>query len=136
VSVTGRRPSVIGALIPRFPAAIVGFGFLTALWPFARLDFDRHHDGYMLTAAIAHHTGLDLHREVAMQYGPLTTWTQELFLHLPIAPAFALRIWTILLLAATAAIIADLGRVAPDSWRLNLWTSSGAAVVWALMCDR
>ena len=133
---TGRRPSVIGALTPRFPAAVVGFGFLTALWPFARLDFDRNHDGYMLTVAIAHHAGLDLHREVASQYGPLTTWTQELFLHLPIAPAFALRIWTILLLAATAAIIADLGRVAPDSWRLNLWTSSGAAVVWALMCDR
>jgi hypothetical protein len=89
----------------------------------------------MLTAAIGHHAGLDLHREVAMQYGPLTTWTQELFLHLPIAPAFALRIWTILLLAATAAIIADLGRIAPVSWRLNLWTSSGAAVAWVLMCD-
>jgi hypothetical protein len=135
VSSTDRLPSAIATLTPRIPAVAVGVGFLAALWPFARLDFDRNHDGYMLTVAIAHHAGLDLHREVASQYGPLTTWTQELFLHLPIAPAFALRIWTILLLAATAAIIADLGRIAPSSWRLNLWTSSGAALVWVLICD-
>jgi len=131
----GRTPG-LAALSRRAPAAVVGLGFLAALWPFMRLDFDRNHDGYMLTVAIAHHAGLDLHREVASQYGPLPTWTQELFLHLPIAPAFALRIWTVLLLAGTAALIADLGRVAPRRWRLNLWASSGAAVVWALMCDR
>jgi len=131
-----RRARVTTGLLERIPAAAVGLGFFAALWPFVRLDFDRNHDGYMLTVAIAHHAGLDLHREVASQYGPLPTWTQELFLHLPIAPAFALRIWTVLLLAGTAAVITDLGRVAPQRWRLNLWTSSGAAVVWALMCDR
>jgi len=131
-----RRHRVRTGLLKRVPAAAVGLGFFAALWPFVRLDFDRNHDGYMLTVAIAHHAGLDLHREVASQYGPLPTWTQELFLHLPIAPAFALRIWTVLLLAGTAAVITDLGRVAPQRWRLNLWTSSGAAVVWALMCDR
>ena len=131
-----RRPRVTTEMLERVPAVAVGLGFLGALWPFVRLDFDRNHDGYMLTVAMAHHAGLDIHGEVASQYGPLPTWTQELFLHLPIAPAFALRIWTVLLLAGTAAIIADLGRVAPQRWRLNLWASSGAAVVWALMCDR
>jgi hypothetical protein len=123
-------------ILERLPAVAVGLGFLAALWPFVRLDFDRNHDGFMLTVAIAHHAGLNVHGEVASQYGPLPTWTQELFLHLPIAPAFSLRIWTVLLLAGTAATIADLGRVAPHRWRLNLWTSSGAAVVWVLMCDR
>ena len=131
-----RRHRVKTGLLKRVPSAAVGLGFLAALWPFARLDFDRHHDGYMLSVAIAHHGGLDLHREVATRYGPLTTWTQEPFLHLPVAPAFALRIWTVLLLAGTAALIADLGRVAPARWHLNVWASSGAAVVWALMCDR
>jgi hypothetical protein len=130
------RQSGLQMLVRRIPAGFVGVGFLAALWPFTRLDFDRHHDGYMLSVAIAHHSGLDLHREVATRYGPLTTWTQELFLHLPVAPAFALRIWTVLLLAGTAAIIADLGRVAPTRWHLNVWASSGAAVMWALMCDR
>jgi hypothetical protein len=130
------RKSGLQMLVRRIPAGFVGVGFLAALWPFTRLDFDRHHDGYMLSVAIAHHGGLDLHREVATRYGPLTTWTQELFLHLPVAPAFALRIWTVLLLAGTAAIIADLGRVAPTRWHLNVWASSGAAVMWALMCDR
>jgi len=117
------------------PTAGVSLLFLALLWPFARLDFDRHHDGYMLNVAIAHHEGLDLHSQVASQYGPLTHWTQALFVHLPVAPAFALRIWTVVILALTAGFIADIGRVAPKGWRITPTASRLAGLIWILMCD-
>lgn len=61
------------------------------LWPFARLDFDRHHDGYMLAQAIAVHQGASVHTEVFAQYGPVTLWLHSLALFLPMGPALALR---------------------------------------------
>lgn len=113
----------------------VGLFALVALWPFMSLDFDRHHDGYMLNVAIAHHEGLDLHRQVASQYGPVTHWTQEPFLHLPVAPAISLRLWTVLILALTAGVIADIGRAAPACWRITPMASRLAGLIWILMCD-
>ena len=113
----------------------VGLFAFVALWPFMSLDFDRHHDGYMLNVAIAHHEGLDLHSQVASQYGPVAHWTQEPFLYLPVAPAISLRLWTVVILALTAGVIADIGRAAPACWRITPMASRLAGLIWILMCD-
>ena len=112
-----------------FVAPAIGVTFFLIQIPFARIAFDSHHDGYMLAAAIGVKDGGVIHRDVVSQYGPITTLLHSVALLLPFGPALALRLFTAFQLAVTAALIADLGRVAPKGWPLRLPNTASAALV-------
>jgi len=118
-----------------FVAPAIGVTFFLIQIPFARIAFDSHHDGYMLAAAIGVKDGGVIHRDVVSQYGPVTTLLHSVALLLPFGPALALRLFTAFQLAVTAALIADLGRVAPKEWPLRLPVTASAALVWIVLND-
>ena len=94
---------------------------------FARLDFDPHHDGYMLAQAIAIRDGLSEHADVFGQYGPLTPWLQSLALRLPLDPVLAIRITNAALLSLSVYLLTELGRKHPANWPVTWvvgWTSA------------
>lgn len=124
-----RRGLTATKLAPSFLAVVHFF----ALIPFTRLDFDRHHDGYMVTVATALREGRNLHSEIASQYGPLTSWSQIPFTFLPFSTGLDLRLWTATALAATTFAIASLGLHAPPDWRINPRTSLTASLLWTLL---
>ena len=119
----------------RFVAPAIGLTFFLIQIPFARIGFDSHHDGYMLAAAIGVKDGGVIHRDVVSQYGPITTLAHSLILLLPLGPALALRLFTAFQLALTAALVADLGRVAPKTWPLRFPFTASAALVWIVLSD-
>ena len=121
--------------IPWLPAAIAGLGAFVLLVPFARLDFDPHHDGYVLAAAIGVHEGLHVHTDIFAQYGPVLPWLQGAALYLPFGPALDLRLLNAALLALSVFLLADLGRVTPTSWPITKRTGWWAAVAWFLLSD-
>lgn len=116
----GRRASIL--------VATANFVLLT---PFLRLDFDRHHDGYMITVAAAVRDGHTIHTGVLSQYGPLTTWTQIPFTFLPLSTGIALRVWAAVILSLTTLVISEIGRHTPQSWGITHKQTLTAAVVWA-----
>jgi hypothetical protein len=115
----------------------VAFGFLTflLLLPFARLDIDRHHDGYMVAQALAVHQGFTMHSQVFGQYGPVTPWLQSLALFLPVGPVLALRIANSALIAITVFAMADMGRVRSSTWPITRRVGWWSAVAWFLLAD-
>lgn len=121
--------------VPWLPAAIAGLGAFALLVPFARLDFDPHHDGYVLAAAIGVHEGLHVHSDIFAQYGPVLPWLQGAALFLPFGPALDLRLLNAALLAVSVFLLADLGRVTPTSWPITKRTGWWAAVAWFLLSD-
>jgi hypothetical protein len=115
----------------------LGVFSLSLLWlgPFAFLDFDTHHDGYMLAQVLGLRDGLSMHRDIAGQYGPLTAWSQLAFMFLPLGEALNLRVWTVFHLSTTAFLVADLARVWPSSWKLPKSLFPAAAILWILSSD-
>jgi hypothetical protein len=105
------------------------------LMPFARLDFDSHHDGFMLAQAIAIRDGLSIHSEISSPYGPVTPWLQSWALSLPLGPALALRVLNSALIALTVFLIADIGRNRHRSSPLTYGAGVFAAVTWVLLAD-
>ncbi len=104
--------------------------------PFARLDFDRHHDGIMVAQAVAVHLGYSIHTDVNAQYGPVTPWVHSLFLNIDsIGPLFALRLANTLFIALTVFFITDLGRIAPSNWKITSTATKFSAVLWIILCD-
>lgn len=92
--------------------------FLLTL-PSSLLDFDGHHEGVMLAPAIVLRGGGTLFTDVFLQYGPVSSWLQGVFLMIwPWGEALGLRVFNSLLVGVLVGLIADLGRVAPESWRL------------------
>mgnify|MGYP000709907813 CR=1 FL=1 len=78
----------------------LGFFSFVVLVQFSSLDFDPHHDGYMLADAISISQGKFLFSEAFGQYGPITPWIQALFVGLPFeSPALALRILNSLMIS-------------------------------------
>jgi hypothetical protein len=116
-------------------AALLALATFLVLIPVARLDFDRHHDGYMLAQAMAVHEGAAIHRDAFAQYGPVTPWLQSLALYLPTGPGLALRLFTALVIAATVFMMADLGRATPSSWPIRRWPALLAAFSWVVLAD-
>jgi hypothetical protein len=106
-----------------------------ALMPFARLDFDRHHDGYMLAQAIAIRDGLSAQSGVFGQYGPVTPWLQSWALELPLGPALSLRVFNSALIALTVFLIADIGRNRPNWSPITYQAGVFASVTWVLLAD-
>jgi len=126
-----RRPSQWAHVV----APLVGLSFFVLQLPFARFNFDSHHDGYMLAAAIAVRDGALIHRDVITQYGPITSLIHATWLLLPLGPALALRIGTIVMNSLTAMLIADIGRVAPRAWGISQTASVAASLGWILLND-
>jgi len=116
-------------------APVVGLTFFVIQIPFVRIEFDSHHDGYMLAAATGVKDGGIIHRDVNSQYGPITPLAQSLVLLLPFGSVLLLRLFTALQLALTASLITDLGRVAPKGWSLRLPFTTSAALVWIVLND-
>lgn len=112
-------------------AAIVGVYALLLNFPLVSTGFDAHHQGLMLASAMGVVDGLAIHGEVFSQYGPITSWTQALFLLvIPTSPALALNIWSITIIVLTAVCLA----LIPWASRYNLKVSPEAAlfgsIVW------
>ena len=105
------------------------------LLPLTRIEFDRHHDGYMLAQAIAIHDGAVVHRDVFAQYGPVTPWLQSLALYLPLGPALAIRVLNAAFIALTIYLLADIGRnratFSPITYSAGLF----AATAWFVLSD-
>jgi hypothetical protein len=129
---TGDRPR---RLHPATGPALLAVTSFIVLWPFARLDFDRHHDGYMLAQALAVHQGGAIHGDAFAQYGPVTPWLQSAALFLPMGPALALRTLNVALIAVTVFLLADMGRNSPKSWPVSRAVGCWAAVAWILLAD-
>jgi len=119
----------------RVAAVVMGAVTFAALVPVARIDFDRHHDGYMLAQAIAVHGGDAIQRDAFAQYGPVTPWLQSLALFLPIGPALSLRLLNVALISLSVFLMADFGHVAPTSWPWGRWTGFWAAGTWVVLAD-
>jgi hypothetical protein len=117
------------------PAALFALLVFALLIPFARLDFDPHHDGYMLAVAIAVRDGLHVHSQVFAQYGPVTPWLQGLALHLPFGPALDLRILNAAFIALGVFLLAESGRVTPKHWPITRAAGWWAAIAWTLVAD-
>jgi hypothetical protein len=116
------------------PAMLAAASFLL-LWPFARLDFDRYHDGYMLAQAIAVHGGASIQGDVFAQYGPVTPWIQSIALFLPIGPGLALRTINVVFIAVTVLLLADMGRNSPRGWPITRAVGWWAAITWLVLAD-
>lgn len=113
--------------------AVLSFG---AMLPFGSLDFDGHHDGVMVSAALAVSSGKNLFLDVFLQYGPLTSWLQGLFLQVwPGGPALGVRVLSLLQIATVVFLLADLGRIAPTSWRLGPGITFPAIILWVASWD-
>lgn len=111
-------------------APIVGILAIFLNAPLISTGFDAHHQGLMLASAMGVADGLAIHGEVFSQYGPITSWTQALFLFvIPASPALALNIWTVVVIALTAVGLT----LIPWATRLNLKISSEAGLVGAIL---
>lgn len=106
-----------------------------ALLPFARLDFDPQHDGYMIAQAIAIRDGLSIQSDVWAMYGPVIAWVHSWALYLPFGPALALRVANSALIALTVFLLADMGRNRTRSSPLSYQAGVFAAVTWILVAD-
>lgn len=126
-------------LFQRLPGATGPVVFAVAtfilLWQFSRLDFDRHHDGYMLAQAIAVHQGGAVHAGVVAQYGPVTPWVQSLAMYLPIGPGLALRTMNVVFISVTVFFLADMGRRTPANWPVSRAAGWWSAIAWIVLAD-
>lgn len=114
---------------------LIFFLSLKILIPFSRLDFDSRHDGYVLAPAIANHLGYTPFRDVFGLYGPVSIWIQSAAIALPVSPALALRYANALFIALIVFFVADLGRISPSNWGINVKLSSASALIWLMSCD-
>jgi len=104
--------------------------------PLSFLDFDTHHDGVMVAPAVAVAEGVPLFSGVFSQYGPVTHWLHGMFLFIwPFGDALGLRIINTLLIAATAALMVDVARVAPERWKIRQRDLVVLSLLWILTND-
>lgn len=104
--------------------------------PFALLDFDSHHDGYMLAQALSVNQGGLIFTDAFAQYGPGTPWFQSLFTSVFWQmPAVGIRLANVLVLSLTIFVMADFGRNMPDWWPVNNFSAKLAAIIWFITAD-
>ena len=102
---------------------------------FSRLDFDQHHDGLMMTGAIASRDGLRAHSQYHAQYGPVTPWLQGIAASLTDRVAVAIRVLNAALLALTVYSLAEFGRLRPQSVPISRSAGLCAALIWFTTSD-
>ena len=88
---------------------IAGLASFLILLPFARIDFDRAHDGYMLAAVVALNQGLQIHSQVVAQYGFLVPMFQSIFTQGSDFPSLIVRIINIVVISSTVFLITNIG---------------------------
>lgn len=103
--------------------------------PFARLDFDIHHDGYMGAVAAALEQGKIPHRDVFIQYGPLLSIFQALTLKLNFPIILTLRVFNVFLIVAAIGLLSDLSRRLPSYLNFSLVSTKISAFVVLLTAD-
>ncbi len=108
---------------------------IVALGPFALLDFDLHHDGYMLAGAVALSDGGIVQNSAFMQYGPLFPALQSAALRMPTQPTVALRILSLLIVLLTVAILARSGAGDPR-WPVSHPGAFVGTLGWLLLADQ
>jgi hypothetical protein len=116
-------------------ALVMSIGAALIMLPFSLIDYDRFHDGWMLTSAVAVHSGLAVHGEVFNQYGPLNPWLQGLALYMPVSPAVALRLFTVMLIAGIIFLLADMGRKSASGSPVSHQAGVVAATAWFVSSD-
>ncbi len=103
--------------------------------PFARFDFDIHHDGYMGAVAVALEQGKIPYRDVFLQYGPLLSIFQALALKLNFPVILTLRILNVFFMVAAIGLLSDLSRRKPSYLNFNRASSKISAFVVLLTAD-
>ena len=88
---------------------------------------DPHHDGYMLTGALAINEGLRPNVDFFAQYGPLISIVQGLGLKIFGQTLFGLKLFSALICMITGTILFFRIKQA-----FGLWVSSAASLCWAL----
>lgn len=126
-----RRGFAVADLIPSF----LGLLSFAVLVPFFILDYDTHHDGYLLAGAIGASEGLVAHTQFHAQYGPLLPWTQSLFLLFPFSEVMNLRLWGASAISLTVFLIASLHRAMPEPFSSRPHLFWGAGLTWLLTAD-
>ena len=124
--------------IERFDVAstvFLTFSSLLTFIPFARLDFDIYHDGYMGAVAVALEQGKIPHRDVLMQYGPLLSIFQALSLKLNFPIILTLRVFNVFLIVAAIGLLSDLSRRLPSYLNFSPVSTKISAFVVLLTAD-
>lgn len=117
------------------PSVILSLATFAVFLYMGRYDFDGHHDGVMLAAAIAVREGLFMHGQVYGHYGPITPWTQALFLGLPFSEAFSLRVWIAFHVALSAGFLSEVGKKLARQIGVSRWVGPLASVLWVFSSD-
>jgi len=115
--------------------ALIAGGLAVAFnYPRVTAGFDAHHQGLMLASAMGVTEGLSLHGEVFSQYGPITTWSQAIFLSLsPASPAIALNLWSLSIIALSAIGLTLLSVASRRNLRITPESAFLGAITWVLL---
>lgn len=104
---------------------MVGLLVVQFVLPFARLQLDQHHDGYMFKAALDVARGQVLYRDSFMQYGPVPTWVHALGIEFFGEHILSVRLVTAVAYGAAGAMLfLAWRRFMPAAWSLvsvGLW---------------
>lgn len=114
---------------------LLGISSFAVLVPFFILDYDSHHEGYLLAGAIGSNEGLLAHSGFHAQYGPLVPWSQSIFLLLPFSELFNLKLWGVFVISATVSIIASFNRVMPEPLSHKPALFGVASLAWLFSAD-
>ena len=121
-------------LLFRNPLGLGATSFLLLL-PFARIDFDRSHDGAMYPMVSALQQGLTIHKDVGDWYGPILPWFQAIFSLLPFPTALEMRLLNIALISITIAVLSSMGNQTPTYWPISKNVAVVSAISWLVLCD-
>ena len=132
-SAIGRRTGIQYQKKAIYP--LITGGFAVAFnYPLVTAGFDAHHQGLMLASAMGVTEGLALHGEVFSQYGPITTWSQAIFLSLsPTSPAIALNLWSLSIIALSAIGLTLLSAASRRNLRITPESAFLGAIAWVLL---
>lgn len=100
-------------------ALLSGVTVAVAAFPFARLQLDQHHDGYMFKAALDVARGDMLYRDTFMQYLPIPTWINAISVMLLGEHVLSIRLATVVAYGVIGALFFLVWRrLVPDAWAL------------------
>lgn len=115
-------------------AALAATVAVTLVSQFWNRGFDLYHQGLMLSTAIGVKEGLPIHASVFSQYGPITAWSQAVFLNFSQdQPAIALNYWSIAVIGFTVFLFTLISLVSPARWALDPRILGGIGVFWVTL---
>jgi hypothetical protein len=105
------------------------------LFPFAALDFDKHHDGYILGTAIGINSGLIQFKEVFSQYGPISPVLQSLAVSFSDQPMLNIRLFNVFLISLTSALFVNTLRFKHLEQNYFRVAALFTPIIWVLTFD-